>query len=81
MRLYMQCFFNTQATNSNIADEELIRCFSNRLAAKLTYREFGRNLPTSVVQLRDMMQRWADQEDEENDQFPKNNEKRNHDNR
>jgi hypothetical protein len=28
---------------------------------------------TTVVELRDMMVRWVDQEDEENDHFPKRN--------
>ncbi|RLN07433.1 hypothetical protein C2845_PM11G03490 [Panicum miliaceum] len=35
-----------------------------------------------MVELRDMMQRWADQEDEENERFPKRkNDKGNHNNR
>ncbi|RLM69412.1 hypothetical protein C2845_PM17G05580 [Panicum miliaceum] len=82
LRLYTRRFFDTLATIANIADEDVIRCFRNGLATKKTYREFRRNLPTIVVQLRDMMRRWADQEDEENDSFPKcKNDKGNKNNR
>jgi hypothetical protein len=37
------------------------------------YHDFLRNCPTTAVELRDMMARWADQEDEESDCFPKRN--------
>lgn len=71
LRSYTRRFFDIRATIANIADEEVIRCFRHGLATKTMYREFGRNLPTTVLELRDMMQRWADQEDEENERFPK----------
>jgi hypothetical protein len=37
------------------------------------YHDFGRNRPTTIVELHYMMARWAPQEDEENDRFPKRN--------
>ncbi|RLM62137.1 retrotransposon protein, putative, Ty3-gypsy sub-class [Panicum miliaceum] len=46
---------------------------SERLASKNIYRNFRRNRPNTVVELRDMMQRWAGQEDEENKRLPKRN--------
>jgi hypothetical protein len=38
-----------------------------------TYHNFERNCPTTAVELRDMMARWADQKDEDNDRIPKRN--------
>jgi hypothetical protein len=37
------------------------------------HNNFGRNRPTTALELRDMMARWADQEDEKNNRFPKRN--------
>ena len=79
LRSYTRHFFETRATIAEISDEDTIRCFRNGLYAKMTYREFGRNLPRTTVKLRDMMQQWADQEDEENDRFLQNNDKRGND--
>jgi hypothetical protein len=62
-----------RATITNIADEDIIHCFQNELFLKHTYHNFGRNRPTTAVELRDMMAQWADQENEENDRFPKRN--------
>jgi hypothetical protein len=62
-----------RATIANIIDEDVICCFPNGLFLKHTYHDFGRNRPTTAMELRDMMARWADQEDEENDRFPKRN--------
>jgi hypothetical protein len=67
------CFFDTHATIANITDDDVIRCFQNRLFSKHTYHDFGRHCPTTAVELRDMVARWADQEDEENDRFLKHN--------
>jgi hypothetical protein len=41
--------------------------------SKHTYHNFGCNRPTIAVELHDMMARWVDQEDEENERFPKRN--------
>jgi hypothetical protein len=66
-------FFETCATIANITDEDVIRCFRKGLFSKHTNHDFGRNRPTTTVELRDMMAWWADHEDEENDRFPKCN--------
>jgi hypothetical protein len=71
LRSYTRHLFEMRATITNITDEDIIRCFKNRLFSKKTYHNFGCNCPTTVVELHDMMARWADHEDEENDRFPK----------
>jgi hypothetical protein len=76
LRSYTRRFFKIRTTIANITDEDVIRCFQNSLFSMHTYHNFGCNRPTTAVELRDMMARWADQEDEENDRFPKcNNDK------
>jgi hypothetical protein len=62
-----------RATIANITNEDVIHCFQNGLTVKHVYRDFGRNRTKTAMELRDMMQRWADQEDEENERFPKSN--------
>jgi hypothetical protein len=69
LRSYTRCFFETRTTIANITVEDVIHCFQNGLFLKNTYHDFGRNRPTTTVELCDMMARWADQEDEENDCF------------
>jgi hypothetical protein len=71
LRFYTRHFFEMCATIANITNEDVIRSFENGLFAKHTYHDFGRNRPTTTVELRDMMAQWADQEDEEHDCFPK----------
>jgi hypothetical protein len=73
LRSYTRRFFEMRATIANITDENVICCFQNSLFSKHTYYDFGRNRPTTTVELHDMMAWWADQEDEENDCFPKRN--------
>jgi hypothetical protein len=73
LRSYTWCFFKTRANIANITDEDIICCFRNSLFSKNTYHNFRCNRLTTVVELRDMMARWADQEDEEDDRFPKCN--------
>jgi hypothetical protein len=51
----------------------VIHCFQNGLGSKNIYRDFGRNRPKTDMELCDMMQRWVDQEDKENERFPKRN--------
>jgi hypothetical protein len=62
-----------RATMANITNEAVIRCFQNMLFSKHMYHDFGRNRPTTAVELRNMMARWAHEEDKENDRFPKRN--------
>jgi hypothetical protein len=79
LRSYTHHFFEIRTTIANISDEDTIRCFRNRLYAKLTYREFRRNLPNTTVELRDMMQQWANQVDEENERFHQRTDKHSND--
>jgi hypothetical protein len=44
-----------RATIANITDKDIIRCFQNGLFSKHTYHNFGRNRPTTAVELRDIM--------------------------
>jgi hypothetical protein len=82
LRSYTMRFFEMCATIANITDEDVIHFFQNGLGSKKIYCDFGRNHPKTVVELHDMMQRWANQEDEENECFPKcNNNKCNNSNR
>jgi hypothetical protein len=60
LRSYTWRFFKTRATITNITDEDVIHCFQNELFLKHTYHDFGRNRPTTAVELHDMMTRWAD---------------------
>jgi hypothetical protein len=60
LRSYTRCFFETRAAIANITDEDVIRCFQNGLFSKKMYHNFGRNRPTTAMELRDMMARWAD---------------------
>jgi hypothetical protein len=59
LRSYTRHFFEMRATIANITDEDIIRCFQNGLFSKYTYHDFGCNRPTTAVELRDMMARWA----------------------
>jgi hypothetical protein len=60
LRSYTWCFFKIRATIANITDENVICCFQNGLFSKHTYHNFGRNCPTTAVELCNMMARWAD---------------------
>jgi hypothetical protein len=54
-----RCFFEMHTTIANITDEDVIRYFQNGLFSKHMYHDFGRNRPTTAVELRDTMARWA----------------------
>jgi hypothetical protein len=60
LRSYTRRFFMMRATIANITDEGVIRCFQNGLFSKHTYHDFGHNRPTTAMELRDTMVRWAD---------------------
>jgi hypothetical protein len=55
LRSYVCCFFETPATIANITNEDVICCFQNGLFLKHMYHDFGRNYPTTAVELCDMM--------------------------
>ena len=50
IRNYVKLFFDTRATNPNVADDDIIHYFQT------LYHDFGHNCPKIVVELRDMMQ-------------------------
>jgi hypothetical protein len=83
IRSYVKRFFDTRATITNVADDDVIYYFHDSITTQSLYRDFGRNHPKTVVELRDMMQRWADEEEQERNRFPRhnndNNGKRNND--
>jgi hypothetical protein len=60
LRSYTRCFFETRATIINITDEDIIPSFQYGLFSKKMYHDFGHNCPTTAVELRDMIARWAD---------------------
>ena len=63
LRSYLRRFFNVRATIANIVDTDVIDCFHNGIATQGLYRDFGQSRLKMVVELRDMMQRWADEEE------------------
>jgi len=80
---YLKCFFDIRGTIPNISDEDIIDCFHNGISTQLLDHDFRRDRPTTVVQLREMMQLWANQEEQEHNRFPRrdfdNNGRRNSD--
>jgi hypothetical protein len=82
LRSYTRRFIEMRGTIANIFDKDVIHCFQNGFFSKFTYHDFGRNCPTTTVELCNMMAWWADQEDEENQRFPKrkNDKQGNHNN-
>ena len=85
IRSYVKRFFDTRATIPNVADDDIIDYFQSGITIQSLYRDFGRNRPKMVVELRDMMQRWANEEEQERSRFPcrnnDNNGKRHNDRR
>ena len=65
IRSYVKRFFDKRATIPNVADDDIIDYFQSGITVQSLYRDFGRNCPKTVVELRDMMQRWADEEEQE----------------
>ena len=73
IRSYVKCFFDTRATIPNVADDDVIDYFQSGITVQSLYRDFGRNRPKTVVDLRDMIQCWADAEEQERSRFPRRN--------
>ena len=73
IRSYVKRFFDTRATIPNVADDNVIDYFQSGITIQSLYRDFGRNRPKTVVDLRDMMQCWADEEEQERSRFPRRN--------
>lgn len=58
-----------KATVVNISDREIIKCFQEGLGNHRMYEQFGLNRPTNIKDLKEMIQRWADEEDHANTRF------------
>jgi len=63
LRSYVKRYIDTRTTIPNIVDEDIIY-FNNGIITQTLYHGFGRNRPDTVVKLCDMMQRWANEEDQ-----------------
>jgi hypothetical protein len=59
IRYYTRRFFKIHATITNITDEDVIHCFQNSLSSKNIYHDCGHNHPKTIVELCDIMKRWA----------------------
>ena len=70
IRSYVKRFFDTRATIPNVADDDVIDYFQSGITVQSLSHDFGRNRPKTVEELRDMMQRWADEEEQECNRFP-----------
>ena len=83
IRSYIKRFFDTRANIPNVADEDAIDYFWSGITVQSLCCDFGRNRPKMVVELRGMMQCWADEEEQEGSRFPRcnndNNGKRHND--
>ena len=73
IRSYVKRFFDTRATIPNVADDDVIDYFQSGITVQSLYCNFGHNCPKTVVDIRDMMQRLADEEEQERSRFPRRN--------
>ena len=70
IRSYVKRFFNTRGTIANVPDEDVIHYFHDGITTQSLYRDFGRNCTKTVVELRDMMQCWTNEVEQERSRFP-----------
>jgi hypothetical protein len=73
LRKYTRRFFEIRATIPNISEGDIIDCFHNGISDQTLFKDIGRNCPKTVAGLRDMLQQWADQEEQEHDRFLRRN--------
>ena len=73
IRSYVKRFFDTRATIAKVSDEDVIHYFHDCITTQSLYRDFGCNHPKTVVELCDMMQHWANEEEQERCHFPRHN--------
>ena len=62
---YTKCFFKKRTTIANISDDNIIDCFCQGLFYRFTFRDFECQRPWSIMELRDMMTKWAENEEQE----------------
>ena len=55
LRSYVKHFFDTRATIANVFNEDVIDYLHDGITTQSLYRDFGRNRPKTVVELRDMI--------------------------
>ena len=77
IRSYVKRFFDTRATIANVSDEDVIHYFHDGITTQSLCRDFRRNRPKTVVELRNMMQHWADEEEQERSRFSRRNQDNN----
>ena len=65
LRDYIRRFFDKKATIVDITERDVIDCFQDGLFDRRTYTDFGRRRPSTVKELKEMVQTWADEEDRE----------------
>jgi len=58
----MKRFFEKCATITNITEENVIDCYHQGLFDRYIFRDFGCQQPKTIVEIRDMMTKWADNE-------------------
>ena len=63
IKSYVKRFFDTRATIPNVTNDDVIDYFQSGITVQSLYRDFGRNRSKTLVDLHDMMQRWADEEE------------------
>ena len=71
MQDYTRCFFEKSATITNISEQDVIGCYHQGLFDRFIFRDFDRQRPKTITELRVMMTKWDDNEEQENDRFPK----------
>ena len=85
LRDYTKHFLENCATIANITKDDVIDRYHQGLFHIYIFKDFGRQRPRSIAELRDMMIKWAENEEKENDRFTKraddnNGNKRSNDN-
>jgi hypothetical protein len=60
-------------TIANILEEDIIDCFYNGLTDPGIYRDFGRNRPKTIADLRDMIHDWSEQKEKMCERFLRRN--------
>jgi hypothetical protein len=69
LRKYMRHFFDKRATVVDVTDKEVIDLFHDGLNHHLTFEDFSRRCPRSIIHLKDMITSWADEEDKANAKY------------
>jgi len=85
LRDYIKRFFEKCATVSNITEANIIDYYHQGRSDRNIFRDFDHQQPRSIMELHVMMTKWAKNEEEEYDRFPRraddNNNKRSNNNR